>query len=56
MDTVEEPKVGMIPVYIGVDSGAADHVPPKEFAPQCKTMDTTASRGGKYYLAANDSN
>ena len=45
----------MTPVYIGVDSGAADTVCPKEFAPQCEVVETSASKNGKYYLAANDS-
>ena len=53
---IEAPKAGMNPVYIGVDSGAAGTVCPKEFAPPYELMGTPASKSGKYYLAANGSN
>ena len=48
IDTIEAPKSGMLPVYIGVDSGAAYTVCPKEFVPPCEIVDTPASKSGKY--------
>ncbi len=44
IDTLEAPRSGMVPVYIGVGSGAADHVAPTGFAPQCETIGTPAIR------------
>ena len=44
----------MIATYMGVDSGAADTVCPKEFAPGSYTRETSESKEGRYYLAANN--
>ena len=44
----------MIATYMGVDSGAADTVCPKAFAPGSPTRETTESKQERYYLAANN--
>ena len=45
----------MIATYMGVDSGAADTVCPKAFAPGSPTRETKESKEERYYLAANNS-
>ena len=54
VEAAVEPVDGMIPAYIGIDSGASDTVCPKSFSPGHEIKETKASRDGKYYVAAND--
>ena len=44
----------MIATYIGIYSGAADTVCPKEFAPSSYTREAAEAKEGRYYLAANN--